>query len=273
MLDAPAPARQVAAPGENSPSRHSLITVVVYDERYCDCRLFADALVARGAVAFPTRGDSAALWYGPLRAHLARHAAQRGTHDAAIIAGFTTEADRHISQVCARELALALLYEGAHDSRRRATGHALDRATLVAHRFRAVSNEDEIAAAFSSSPQLASAVLDSRDPVWRESPSRYSTPAPLTLHLVMPSSRAVTAMPSPPAWPVPLADALRRALPGHGAPAHAASPVHAQSHLAPGASSFAPVSALTPRSPDHPGYLTSWLLGPQPKNRGVSLLK
>jgi hypothetical protein len=251
MLDARVPAQPASASGENLPSRHSLITAVVYDERYRDCRLFADAHVARGAVAFATRGDSAALWYGPLRAHLARYAAQHGAHSPCVVAGLTTEADRHVSLVCGRELTLALLYEGVHDSRR-APGHAPNRVTTVAHRLRAVSNEAEIAAALSTSRELASPSL-----------SRLAAASPPSLALpAISASQAATASPASPSWPASLADAL-----AHVAPATAAT------RISPSASILAPVSALTPRSPDHPGYLTSWLLGPQPKNRGVSLLK
>jgi hypothetical protein len=246
MLDARA-LGPAAAPGENLPSRHPLITVVIYDERYRDCRLFADALVARGAVAFATRGDSAALWYGPLRAHFARcetaaaHLARNRAHQAALIAGFTTEADRHVSLVCGRELALALLYEGAHDSRRPAAGHSPDRVTMVSHRLRAVSNEAEIAAALSTSRELAS----------RSSSSPASAPpASLALPAVLVSQSAAVTSASP-SWPASLAEALCRIAPGHAA-----------SHLVPGSSILAPVSALTPRLPDYPGYLTSWLLGP-----------
>jgi hypothetical protein len=263
MLDAPAPAYQAAALGENVAPNASFISAVIFDERYRDCRLFADALVARGAVAFATRSDSAALWYGPLRAHLAQykavvgdfarheplradfvgdktaaaHLGSNATRDAGIIAGFTTEADRHVSQVCGRELALALLYEGAHDSRGLAAGHAPDRVTKVAHRCRAVSGEAEIAAT----------LVGSRDSGLLQSLSRDSSPSPSRIYLDMPSS---------PSWPAALADALSRVQPGHAAPSRA------RSHIVPGASAFAPVSALTPRSPDFPGYLTSWLLGP-----------
>jgi hypothetical protein len=236
MLDPRGPGQPAAAPGENLPSDGSYISAVVYDERYHDCRLFADALVARGAVAFPTRGDSAALWYGPLRARVA-------AQNSGMIAGFTTEAERHVSQSCGRELAFALLYEGAHDSRRRATGQDAN----IAHRFRAVSCEVEIAAAPSASHELAPCTLSS-----------VPTALPPSLMLLaMPASQAVIASQAVPAslssrsWPVALAGALGRV-----------APAHAQSRIVPGSSSFAPVSALSPRSPDYPGYLTSWLLGP-----------
>jgi hypothetical protein len=234
MLDPRGPGQPAAAPGENLPSDGSYISAVVYDERYHDCRLFADALVARGAVAFPTRGDSAALWYGPLRARVA-------AQNSGMIAGFTTEAERHVSQSCGRELALALLYEGTHDSRRRSTRRGPNRATVIAHRFRAVSGESEIAAALSASRELDS----------RSSSSVFTGSASFLTLPAMPASQAMTAPPASPSWPAALADALARV-----------APAHAQSRIVPGSSSFAPVSTLTPRSPDYPGYLTSWLLGP-----------
>jgi hypothetical protein len=87
----------------------SPITAVVYDERYTDCRMFTEAFTRAGAVAFATNGDSASLWYGSLRAHLAQHGGR--------VAGFTTYSDFSVSQSCGRELNLKLLYEGAHDCR------------------------------------------------------------------------------------------------------------------------------------------------------------
>ncbi len=111
------------------------ITAVVYDERYADCTLFADALIRQGAVAFPANGDSAQLWYGSLRARLLRHPGR--------VAGLTTYADFSVSQGCGRELGLATLYEGAHDAR--ASKSAL------AHRIRLRGDEIEIAAAFTNS--------------------------------------------------------------------------------------------------------------------------
>jgi hypothetical protein len=107
------------------------ISAVVYDERYADCKIFADALVRHGAVAFAANADSAQLWYGSLRAHLALHPGR--------VAGLTTYADFSVSQACARELNLATLYEGAHDGRRSRTN--------LTHRLRAVENAREIAAA------------------------------------------------------------------------------------------------------------------------------
>ena len=112
----------------------SPITAVVYDERYADCRLFADALIRQGAVAFPANGDSAQLWYGSLRAHLSRHPGR--------VAGLTTYADFSVSQGCGRELGLAELYDGAHDAR--------GSRSALTHRVRVRGDESEIAAAFTN---------------------------------------------------------------------------------------------------------------------------
>jgi len=106
------------------------ISAVVYDERYADCKSFADALVRYGAVAFPANADSAQLWYGSLRVHLAEYPGR--------VAGLTTYADFSVSQACGRELNLATLYEGAHDARRSKTN--------LTHRLRAVDDAREIAA-------------------------------------------------------------------------------------------------------------------------------
>jgi len=107
------------------------ISAVVFDERYPDCKLFADALVRQGAVAFAANADSAQLWYGSLRAHLAQHPGR--------VAGLTTYADFSVSQSCGREQNLATLYEGSHDARRSKTN--------LTHRLRAVDDAREIAAA------------------------------------------------------------------------------------------------------------------------------
>ena len=107
------------------------ISAVVFDERYPDCKLFADALVRQGAVAFAANADSAQLWYGSLRAHLAQHPGR--------VAGLTTYADFSVSQSCGREQNLATLYEGAHDGRRSRTN--------LTHRLRVAGDAREIAAA------------------------------------------------------------------------------------------------------------------------------
>jgi hypothetical protein len=121
------------------------ITAVVYDERYADCKAFADALARRGAKAFATNADAVQLWYGPLRAHLAR--------DPGRVAGLTTYADFSVSQACGRELNFARLYEGEHDGRRSRTS--------LAHRLRISAADREVASAFSGASwaaQLADAL-------------------------------------------------------------------------------------------------------------------
>jgi len=121
------------------------ITAVVFDERYPDCRKFADALEKRGAKAFATNQDAVQLWYGSLRAHLAEHPGR--------VAGLTTYADFSVSQSCGRELDLARIYEGEHDGRR-------SRVEL-AHRLNTVVHDERIVAAFggdSWATQLADAL-------------------------------------------------------------------------------------------------------------------
>lgn len=85
------------------------ISAVVYDERYADCRLFADVLAQQGAVRFPSAGDAVSVWYGALREHIA----QRGGR----VGGMTTDSDLTVSRMCGREEGLKLIYEGSHDCR------------------------------------------------------------------------------------------------------------------------------------------------------------
>jgi hypothetical protein len=136
------------------------ITAVVYDERYADCRAFAEALARRGATAFATNADAAQLWYGPLRAHLAQNPGR--------LAGLATYADFSVSQACGREGNFAPLYEGEHDGRRL-------RANNLVHRLRMRGDDREIAAAFSDA-FWASRLADA---LWRsgmEAPASRATP-------------------------------------------------------------------------------------------------
>jgi hypothetical protein len=131
------------------------IVAVVYDERYADCKAFADALANRGAKPFATNADAVQLWYGPLGAHLAQHPGR--------VAGLTTYADFSASQACGRELNFAQLYEGEHDGRRSRTH--------LAHRLRISSSDREIAAAFADvswATQLAHALARLHAPVGAE---------------------------------------------------------------------------------------------------------
>ena len=106
------------------------ISAVVYDERYANCRIFAETLARHGAVALPSSGDAVRVWYGTLRRHLA--------DDPGFVAGFTTDSDLTVSRECGRELGLRLVYEGSHDSR------ASNRLT---HRLRGTGAEKEVYAA------------------------------------------------------------------------------------------------------------------------------
>ena len=172
-------AATTAAPWEASPSR---IAAVLYDERYSDCRSFADTFVQRGVIAFSTNGNIASLWYGPLRAYFARYGGS--------VAGLTAQSDLVVSQSCGAELNLRLLYEGSHDCRA---------SNALRHQLRVRGNGNEIAEAL--------------------------------LH-------------SNADWARSLADALGRAAWNNGG-VRSASP-----------------AIRTSRSDDHPGFLSSWVLGP-----------
>jgi hypothetical protein len=106
------------------------ITAVLYDERYADCRSFAEALEKQGAISFATFGDAASVWYDPLRACLAQ---AEGS-----VAGMATDSDWVVSRLCGRELGLKEVYEGSHDSR------ASDR---LIHRLHGSGAEREVYAA------------------------------------------------------------------------------------------------------------------------------
>jgi len=121
------------------------ITAVVFDERYPDCQIFADALERHGAKAFATNQDAVQLWYGPLRIYLAEHPGR--------VAGLTTYADFSVSRACGRELKLTKIYEGAHDGRRSRTE--------LAHRLSTIVHDEELIAAVAGdswAAQLANAL-------------------------------------------------------------------------------------------------------------------
>jgi hypothetical protein len=137
------------------------VTAVLYDERYADCRAFAEALERHGATAFATNQDVARLWYGPLRNHLAQRPGR--------VAGLATYADFSIAQVCGRELGLTAIFEGEHDGRR-------SRSTLT-HRACTVGDAREILASFGGgawSTQLAAAIA--RLPKSADGASRIAAP-------------------------------------------------------------------------------------------------
>jgi hypothetical protein len=112
----------------------SPITAVLYDERYADCRVFADSLASFGARSFATSQDVVQLWYGSLRAHLRENPGR--------VAGLATYADFSSSWACGRELRYVIRFEGEHDGRR-------SRISLT-HRLRTRGDDTDIAASFAS---------------------------------------------------------------------------------------------------------------------------
>ncbi|HTR46396.1 MAG TPA: hypothetical protein VMM16_03295 [Verrucomicrobiae bacterium] len=109
IVPATVAATQWSAMAESLGAQVPRIGAAVYDERYADCRAFAEALARQGAALFAAGGDAVALWYGPLREHLARYGGS--------VAGMTTESDLSVSRLCAREFGLRMAYEGSHDCR------------------------------------------------------------------------------------------------------------------------------------------------------------
>ena len=106
------------------------ISAVIFDGRYSSSRGFADALVREGAVTFDARADIAALWYGPLKDHLAKYGG--------CVAGLTTYSDSAVSESFGRQFRLSLRHEGSHDSRASA---------VITHRLRGSQGVAEIASA------------------------------------------------------------------------------------------------------------------------------
>ncbi len=81
--------------------------VAIFDGRYSDARLFAEAARARGARAFDTQGDVASLWHG------------RGVQwdEATTLIGLTAYADLLIISELARSLDLGPKFQVMHDAR------------------------------------------------------------------------------------------------------------------------------------------------------------
>jgi hypothetical protein len=90
-------------------AKYSVISAVVYDERYLDCRLFAETLARQGARTFGSGGDAVSIWYTVLQPYLGR---QGG-----LVAGLTTDSDRTASRACGAEMCWRLVYQGSHDCR------------------------------------------------------------------------------------------------------------------------------------------------------------
>jgi hypothetical protein len=147
------------------------LTAVLYDERYADCRAFAEALERHGAKAFATNRDAVAVWYGPLHSHLEKNPGR--------IAGLATYADFSSSIACGRELGYSLHFEGHHDARRSATALAHRLITRADSRgdIVAIANPNDIASALAEgdwAPQLAEALWRMGEPV----PAKFGPEAP-----------------------------------------------------------------------------------------------
>lgn len=106
------------------------ISAVLFDSRYSSCREFARVFVREGAAAFDARADIAALWYGPLKDHLAKHGGP--------VAGLTTDSDFVVSESFGREYRLFSRYEGSHDSRGSAA---------ITHRLRGLQGVPQVESA------------------------------------------------------------------------------------------------------------------------------
>jgi hypothetical protein len=86
---------------------------VVFNERYSDAWLFAQALRAQGVPLMPIAGDAGTLWYGVLRAQVLSGRAR--------FAGMGTPMDLMILESLGREADLRVRFRAHHDARGRKT--------------------------------------------------------------------------------------------------------------------------------------------------------
>ncbi len=109
------PAHTPVAPpaaGESPPARPAF-DAVVFNERYSDARLFAQALGMQGIALLPIAGDAGTLWHGALRRQVL---AGRGR-----LAGMGTPIDLMILESLGREADLRVRFRAHHDARGRKT--------------------------------------------------------------------------------------------------------------------------------------------------------
>jgi len=130
------------------------VSAVVYDERYSDCRVFADTFTRHGAARFAIAGDAGSLWYGALREHLSQHGGS--------VAGMTTDSDLGVSRECGREIGMRIGYEGSHDGRSAGLLKHLLRGDDRANAVYAALLRDDGAWAASIAAALPSATLADR---------------------------------------------------------------------------------------------------------------
>jgi hypothetical protein len=128
------------------------MAAVLYDERYADCRVFAETLAKRGVSTFSTRGDAGRIWYGTLRDDLMRFPGS--------VAGMTTDSDWGVSRGCGREAGFTVAYEGSHDFRMSGT---------ISHSLRGCGLEGDVYSGILSGPNawaesIANALSSRRTP-------------------------------------------------------------------------------------------------------------
>lgn len=78
----------------------------VFDERFAECRSFADELRGAGVLTSAIRGDVAELWYDDLRVHLSENRRP--------IAGLTDRAALFCLEELARDLGMRVIFRADH---------------------------------------------------------------------------------------------------------------------------------------------------------------
>jgi hypothetical protein len=90
-----------------SPARaHVAFHRAVFDERFTECRGFADELHYAGVVTSPIGGDVAELWYGDLRAYLRENCLP--------VAGLTDRAALFCLEELARDVGRRVIFRADH---------------------------------------------------------------------------------------------------------------------------------------------------------------
>lgn len=130
----------------NEPASIQQIHFVLVDEELEDSIAFAQALTARGALAFSVQDDIGRLWFGELGA------AFKPGH---AIAGLTSHSELLVSAEFARQHGARIRFEGAHDCRGSDT---------LAHSLRLAAQDEALSAALVSADTAWPRVLASHLP-------------------------------------------------------------------------------------------------------------
>jgi hypothetical protein len=101
LVDLPVPGRNSAAP-----RAHGAFQRAVFDERFAECRAFADELHSAGVPTSAIRGDVAGLWYGDLRAHLSENRLP--------VAGLTDRTALFCLEELARDVGMRVILRADH---------------------------------------------------------------------------------------------------------------------------------------------------------------